>query len=60
MPQLRHCHKVAAAPVTFVTVISGLPESPVALPVNAPTKPPVEVVIPVTFTFAKNVASVAV
>ena len=43
---------VAATPVIFLTVISGVPVNPPAvpeaLPVTLPTNPPVDVVTPVT------------
>ena len=42
------------AAVTEPTVMFGVPLKPVALPVNAPTKPPAAVVIPVILTFAKT------
>jgi len=35
-------------PVTEPTIIFGVPVNPVALPVTLPTKPPVDVVTPVT------------
>ena len=39
---------VAATPVIFLMVISGVPDNPVAVPVRLPTNPPVDVVTPVT------------
>ena len=37
---------VAATPVIFPMVISGVPDSPVAVPVRLPTNPPAAVTIP--------------
>ena len=38
---------VAATPVRFLIVMSGVPERPVASPVTAPVIPPVAVIAPV-------------